>query len=251
MAMKIIKPTMLALSAPTLLIGIGASWHHLTEWDLTQPQATLIAGLVGGPFLIAAAAIAFRGQAQTRQDERDKFEQQLQLERENFERQLREQRGQVDKQIEMQARIADATNATVMRAEEQKHRREVTFNVVSTAMTGLLELRLAFLAAGEALDGDHDDDFRHKDPTSDDISTPRYDLAAKECQARRNDVNAAAATLLIVGYKDPHAALVRVTTVVENRLRINPNRSFQEGDITQFENAYNDAVDSLRDKYDC
>src|SRR3546814_9587515 len=50
----------LAFGVPVVLIVGGIVWGPLMDWDLTQPQATLIAGFVAGPFLITAAYIAFQ-----------------------------------------------------------------------------------------------------------------------------------------------------------------------------------------------
>ena len=66
---------------PVVLIVGGIVWGPLMEWDLTQPQATLIAGLVAGPFLITAAYIAFHGQRENMKTEREKFNEQIDVQK--------------------------------------------------------------------------------------------------------------------------------------------------------------------------
>ncbi|MFE4501702.1 hypothetical protein ACFRFQ_17760 [Rhodococcus sp. NPDC056743] len=57
---------------------------RLHDWDLTQPQAVLIAGFASGFFLVAAAWIAFHGQKQNRLDERQRHIDQLNVQREGW-----------------------------------------------------------------------------------------------------------------------------------------------------------------------
>lgn len=67
---------------------------HEGDWDLTQPQATLLAGVISGALLIAAAYIAFHGQREQRRDERARHNEQLRAQREQFREQLQSQREQ-------------------------------------------------------------------------------------------------------------------------------------------------------------
>ena len=62
------------------------------NWDLTQPQATLIGGIIGGLLLVVAAVIAFSGQKAQRKEERERHDEQLRAQRKQFDDQVREQR---------------------------------------------------------------------------------------------------------------------------------------------------------------
>jgi hypothetical protein len=63
----------LAFGLPTAVIAVLWSWERLNAWDLTQPQATLMAAVVGGPFVLVAALIALRAQRHTIEHERIQF----------------------------------------------------------------------------------------------------------------------------------------------------------------------------------
>lgn len=69
-------------------------WGPFMDWDLTQPQATLIAGFVAGPFLITAAYIAFHGQRENMKTERQKFDEQIELQKEQAKADLKLKRAQ-------------------------------------------------------------------------------------------------------------------------------------------------------------
>jgi hypothetical protein len=92
--MKWVRRLLLAFSSPALLIVGGTVWGPFMDWDLTQPQATLIAGFVAGPFLISAAYIAFHGQRENMKTERDKFNEQIQLQKNQAKDELQLKRDQ-------------------------------------------------------------------------------------------------------------------------------------------------------------
>lgn len=92
--MKWVRGVALAFGGPVVLIVGGIVWGPLMEWDLTQPQATLIAGLVAGPFLITAAYIAFHGQRENTRIEREKFDEQIQLQKDQARDELQLKRDQ-------------------------------------------------------------------------------------------------------------------------------------------------------------
>lgn len=89
-----------AVAVPLFAIGVlgGVVCRSLPKWDLTQPQAVLIAGVAGGlisgSFLVVAAWIAFHGQAQNRIDERDRHNMLLTAQRDQSNAQLDAQREQ-------------------------------------------------------------------------------------------------------------------------------------------------------------
>lgn len=92
--MKWVRGVALMFGGPVVLIVGGTVWGPLMEWDLTQPQATLIAGLVAGPFLITAAYIAFHGQRENMRTEREKFDEQIQLQKDQARDELQLKRDQ-------------------------------------------------------------------------------------------------------------------------------------------------------------
>ena len=92
--MKWVRGVALAFGGPVVLIVGGTVWGPLMEWDLTQPQATLIAGFVAGPFLITAAYIAFHGQRENMKTEREKFDEQIQLQKDQARDELQLKRDQ-------------------------------------------------------------------------------------------------------------------------------------------------------------
>lgn len=92
--MKWVRGVSLAFGGPVVLIVGGIVWGPLMEWDLTQPQATLIAGFVAGPFLITAAYIAFHGQREHKKTEREKFDEQIQLQKDQARDELQLKRDQ-------------------------------------------------------------------------------------------------------------------------------------------------------------
>lgn len=71
---------------------------HEGDWDLTQPQATLLAGVISGVLLIAAAYIAFHGQREQRREEGRRHMELLKAQRE----QLAIQQTQFDDQLRVQ-----------------------------------------------------------------------------------------------------------------------------------------------------
>lgn len=71
---------------------------HEGDWDLTQPQATLLAGVISGVLLIAAAYIAFHGQREQRREEGSRHMELLKAQRE----QLAIQQTQFDDQLRVQ-----------------------------------------------------------------------------------------------------------------------------------------------------
>lgn len=77
--------------AASVSFAFGRS-SGLRDWDLTQPQAVLIAGFASGIFLVTAAWIAFHGQKQNRLDERQRHEDLLAAQRDQHEDQLNAQR---------------------------------------------------------------------------------------------------------------------------------------------------------------
>lgn len=78
--------------------GVGFSIDRLIDhfpfrdWDLTQPQATLLAGVISGALLIAAAYIAFHGQREQRAEENTRHRELLTAQRQQFDDQLDAQR---------------------------------------------------------------------------------------------------------------------------------------------------------------
>ncbi|MDQ0281280.1 hypothetical protein [Rhodococcoides fascians] len=92
--MKWVRGVALMFGGPVVLIVGGTVWGPLMEWDLTQPQATLIAGLVAGPFLITAAYIAFHGQRENMKTEREKFNEQIKVQKEQARDELQLKRDQ-------------------------------------------------------------------------------------------------------------------------------------------------------------
>lgn len=100
-------------SVAVLLFVVGLIGGHvcrqIPEWDLTQPQAVLIAavagGLVSGGFLIAAAWIAFHGQRQNREDERNRHDEMLTIQRQQHKDQLDAQREQFERELDEKERI--------------------------------------------------------------------------------------------------------------------------------------------------
>ncbi|GGG04139.1 hypothetical protein GCM10007304_17840 [Rhodococcoides trifolii] len=246
-----VKLTLLALSVPATVIVLGSLWQHLMDWDFTQPQATIIAGLIGGPFLLAAAAIAFQGQKETRQDERDKFEKQLKFERDNFDRQMKEQRRQSKEQLEMQANVADANNATLLRSEEKKHRRQVTFETVGKATESLIALRTAYVAIDKAVDLDEQTARDRKEWLElEGAFTENVDAAIAACEVARADLTAVAATLLILEYEDSYLALMQASEYVARQYQGGTARSATFANIHEFGILFTAAVDSLRGKYE-
>jgi hypothetical protein len=92
--MKWVRGVALMFGGPVVLIVGGTVWGPLMEWDLTQPQATLIAGLVAGPFLITAAYIAFHGQRENMKTEREKFNEQIDVQKKQARDELQLKRDQ-------------------------------------------------------------------------------------------------------------------------------------------------------------
>lgn len=92
--MKWVRGVALMFGGPVVLIVGGTVWGPLMNWDLTQPQATLIAGFVAGPFLITAAYIAFHGQRENMRIEREKFDEQVQLQKDQARVELQLKRDQ-------------------------------------------------------------------------------------------------------------------------------------------------------------
>ncbi|ANS29385.1 hypothetical protein R1CP_23585 [Rhodococcus opacus] len=88
--MTTIHPLYLGLSGP------------LSAWDLTQPQATLVGGIISGALLVVAAVIAFWGQRATRLADREKFDDQLTEQRHLAADELNAQRDQLQKQLAAQ-----------------------------------------------------------------------------------------------------------------------------------------------------
>lgn len=75
---------------------------HEGDWDLTQPQATLLAGVISGALLIVAAYIAFHGQREQRVAERLMHEEQMDEQRRKSSDDLAAQRTQLVEQLEAQ-----------------------------------------------------------------------------------------------------------------------------------------------------
>lgn len=65
---------------------------HEGDWDLTQPQATLLAGVISGVLLIAAAYIAFHGQREQRREESRRHGEMMKAQRDQFDDQIAAQR---------------------------------------------------------------------------------------------------------------------------------------------------------------
>ncbi|WP_206498895.1 hypothetical protein [Rhodococcus sp. KRD175] len=57
--MKWVLGVSLAFGVPVVLIVGGIVWGPLMDWDLTQPQATLIAGFVAGPGVASDTSRSF------------------------------------------------------------------------------------------------------------------------------------------------------------------------------------------------
>ncbi|MBH5146336.1 hypothetical protein [Rhodococcus erythropolis] len=72
---------------------------HEGDWDLTQPQATLLAGVISGVLLIAAAYIAFHGQREQRAAERLMHEEQMDEQRRKAASDLEAARTQLTEQL--------------------------------------------------------------------------------------------------------------------------------------------------------
>ncbi|QXW04026.1 hypothetical protein [Rhodococcus globerulus] len=95
------------------LIIFGLFYEN--DWDLTQPQATLLAGVISGALLIAAAYIAFHGQREQRAAERRIHEEQIAEQRRKASSDLAAQRAQLVEQL-------DAQRSQFMRELESKER---------------------------------------------------------------------------------------------------------------------------------
>ncbi len=128
---------------------------HEGDWDLTQPQATLLAGVISGVLLIAAAYIAFHGQREQREAEREIHEEQMAEQRRRAAVDLEAQRIQLTEQLNAQrTQFLDDIEAKerirlheLQRAAALLHRGEI-FPLYSRA----LERRDALL---DALSGVH------------------------------------------------------------------------------------------------
>lgn len=115
--MKWVRGVALMFGGPVVLIVGGIVWGPLMEWDLTQPQATLIAGLVAGPFLITAAYIAFHGQRENMKTEREKFDEQIKLQKEQAldELQLRRDQWVAEQRLTNARNVRDRDSALFAR----------------------------------------------------------------------------------------------------------------------------------------
>ncbi|OZD05114.1 hypothetical protein CH275_12140 [Rhodococcus sp. 06-235-1A] len=284
-----------SLIAGTSIAGLGlaaillvANKDNILKWDLTQPQGVLIAGLISGPFLIAAAYLAFHGQKEMRQEERRKFDEQMKFERRKFTETLAEQRYLSDQQIlraldQQKAQLdaewgqhqdllqqqrnqhrsqmsqlkksLKATKAIERRRllstaeiEEKKHRRQVVFTTIGDAMKSLVDIRATFVAINKAID---DDKRISEEAESFGMEVgPEEELKAlARCTEASDQVTASASMLLLIELEDSYEALMAVVQYVGTRAIHHRGEPMKFADIHEFGIIWTAAINSLRGKY--
>ena len=112
---------------------------HEGDWDLTQPQATLLAGVISGVLLIVAAYIAFHGQREQRAAERQMHEEQLAEQRRKAAEDLEAQRIQLVEQTDAQRRqLSEQLDAQRSQFTEELKARERMWNIEADRSAALV-----------------------------------------------------------------------------------------------------------------
>jgi hypothetical protein len=223
--MRIARALIFALAAPLLVIGFGSIWHHLTGWDLTQPQAMVIAAAISGPFLIVAAILAFNGQAAIRMDERRKFARQLLFEKTKYTEEL----------------------ASAARLEADKHRRQVSFEMLGRAMSALIGLRTCYIALDRLAEA-HADRPTAKTAAEQARRAPVVE-AMGGVEKARAELTTVAAMMLLLNYETGYEALMAVNNNVGRRMAFAHASPITDREMQDFARLFTNAIDSLRGTY--
>ncbi|WP_068153500.1 hypothetical protein [Rhodococcoides corynebacterioides] len=223
--MRIARALTLALAAPLLVIGIGSVWHHLAGWDLTQAQAAVIAASISGPFLVVAAILAFNGQAATRLDERRKFARQLLFEKTKYTEEL----------------------ASAARLEADKHRRQVSFEMLGRAMSALIGLRTCYIDLDRLAEEFAD---RPAPKTATEQAARALVVEAKKgVENARAELTTVAAMMLLLDYETAYESLMAVNNNVGGRMAFAHASPITEREMREFARLFTDAINSLRGTY--
>ncbi|MFE5877780.1 hypothetical protein ACFQ6H_21165 [Rhodococcus sp. NPDC056506] len=189
---------------------------------LTQPWATLAAGLLA----IVAASIAFFGVWYTQMRTARATRSQLRLQSVFALRQQRQHEAQLDATAEL---------------ERAKHRRQVEYDALSTALPAVLKARDAIIALQGRMDDDEPTSPKNRRATG---VLSEHAARLSTAQVTTDDAVAKAASLLLIGQEDAYLRVMKFTSIC--RAATIDGAPFS---IHEFAEASTLAIGSIRDAY--